>query len=177
MGDELSWKKWEGVRVPGGASGPKKNLRIYETGELLEGVISAVTQFQMDLIITEITVGNKSYTPKDASTHIKTLCGGDIEIGYGKDEIDEADVLILAYDIKDDGKQGSLRGFCCVKKHYKPFGDSKSQGYLYISLICSSGKPTMQTKKQKKTPTAYGSGADMLAWVQWYARKYNWKAI
>ena len=106
------------------------------------------------------------------------MCGGDIEVGYGKDEISEADILILAYDFNNDGTQGSLRGFCCVKKHYKPFGSKKlAKDYLYISLICSAEKPSIKTKHQEKKPTSYGSGADMLTWVQWYAQKYNWRAI
>ena len=182
MSEEIPWNDWVGVRVPRGAAEPKKNLRIYETGELMHPnkQSTAAMQFRIDSAIKKINIASKQkkYTPKDASSYIKTLCGGDIEVGYGKDEISEADILILSYDLNNDGTQGSLRGFCCVKKHYKPFGSKKlAKGYLYISLICSSGKPSMKTIQQEKKPTLYGSGADMLTWIQWYAQKYNWRAI
>ena len=150
MSEEIPWNDWVGVRVPRGAAEPKKNLRIYETGELMHPnkQSTAAMQFRIDSAIKKINIASKQkkYTPKDASSYIKTLCGGDIEVGYGKDEISEADILILSYDLNNDGTQGSLRGFCCVKKHYKPFGSKKlAKGYLYISLICAKSRPDMKT--------------------------------
>ena len=61
MSEEIPWINWEGVRVPRGASKLKKNLRIYETGKLMDhrGPTTAAIQFRIDSVIKKINIANK----------------------------------------------------------------------------------------------------------------------
>ena len=107
---------------------------------------------------------------------MKTLCQGGIsddppegqeEGGFYTEAFKTADIILTSHD-----SNGSLRGFCCVKKNHT-FDDIYKPGYLYITLICNATKHGMSSRQGVQ----HAAGKNILLFLAEYAMKGGWDAI
>ena len=122
----------------------------------------------------------KGILHKIPAAFFRTACQGEIDSAFAGGALGEAQIIIITRDANG----GSYRGFCCIKKNYRPLPRRRPNvgglGFLYVDLICSAPTPKGAVRGVRTwwpNSKAVESGRSMLDFVKMYCRARGWKGI